>query len=162
MGRLVYADVVPEDALPPATIGEAATDADGRWELDLHQTDNIANVYYRIRIWQYGTFWVDVPAPPGDNSPVSVDTIGIPMPAPPDPPSTVPGSFVLRSELAKPGGVATLDSAGILTLSQRPSGGGTGETVDWFFGDGPPSVVPGAGLNDLYVDRLTGDLYKLT
>ncbi|MGH8879612.1 MAG: hypothetical protein ACRD0P_20060, partial [Stackebrandtia sp.] len=82
---------------------------------------------------------------------------------PTDPPPQAPGAYVKRTELAQPGGVATLDTAGILALSQRPSGGGpSGETVDWFFGDGPPTVVVGAGLNDLYVDRLTGNLYKLT
>lgn len=164
VGVLVYASLIPEDVLPPPDIenvDEVNTDATGRWELDLQPTTAAENVFWRIRVWQYGTFWVDVP----DTADlVLVDDIII-EPAPPvDPPPQAPSVYVMRTELAKPGGVATLDSSGILATAQRPSGSGGpgGETVDWFFGDGPPGVVPGAALNDLYVDRLTGDLYKLS
>lgn len=161
VGVLVYASLVPDDVLPPPPAPEVDQDitaADGRWELDLRPTTQAANVYWRIRVWQFGTFWVDVP----DSADlILVDNILVAQPDPPNPPPQAPGAFVMRTELAKPGGVATLDTAGILAPGQRPSGSG-GDGTDWFFGDGPPTVVPGAGVNDVYVDRLTGDLYKLT
>lgn len=40
--------------------------------------------------------------------------------------------------------------------------GGGGEQVDWFTGQGPPpAVIPGAGPGDMYIDTLTGWLYRL-
>ena len=32
----------------------------------------------------------------------------------------------------------------------------------WFTGAGVPDVVPGAVANDLYLDTVTGNLYKLS
>lgn len=33
--------------------------------------------------------------------------------------------------------------------------------IDWFVGQGPPGIVVGAALGDMYVDEITGTLYKL-
>jgi hypothetical protein len=45
-----------------------------------------------------------------------------------------------------------------------PGGGGSGTPGQpRFTGQGPPPVyIPGAVLGDLYLNTLTGDLYKLT
>ncbi|MGH3986339.1 MAG: hypothetical protein ACRDTZ_03355 [Pseudonocardiaceae bacterium] len=34
--------------------------------------------------------------------------------------------------------------------------------VDWWDGEGPPGVIVGAEPGDLYIDHLTGNLYRLT
>lgn len=164
VGVLVYASLIPDDVLPPPitpNVEQTITATDGRWELDLQPTTGTAAVHWRIRVWQLGTFWVDVPEPPIDNAPIFVDTITISPPQPPDPPPA-PGAYVMRAELARPGGVATLGSDGLLKTAQRPPGVGSAEVAEWFAGDGPPGVVPGASAGDLYVDRLTGDLYYLS
>lgn len=164
-GRTVYASLIPDDVLPPPTgpvTDETVTATDGRWELNLQPTTSVQNVHYRIRVWQLATFWVNVPEPPVGDTAISIDTILIPPPAPPDPPPQAPGAYVMRSELEQPGGVATLGTDGWLKTAQRPPGVGSPDVAEWFSGDGPPGVVPGASLGDLYVDQLTGDLYYLS
>lgn len=38
-----------------------------------------------------------------------------------------------------------------------------GTNVDWFNGEGPPpGVIQGATVGDLYLDTLTGNLYRLS
>ena len=164
-GRLVYATLMTQQALPEygqEIIDEDTTATDGTWELDLRPTTQRPDVHYRIRVWLVATFWANVPDPPPGNTPVDINTILIPTPDPPVPPQP-PGPYVMRSELERPGGVATLGSDGILKLGQRPAGGGTGgEPAEWFSGVGPPVVVPGASVGDIYIDRLTGNLYQLT
>lgn len=167
-GTFVYATLLPANVYYPdvadEVIDEAFAGTDGTWELNLLPTVSVTSVRYRIRIWQIGTFWVNVPEPPVDNTPVDLDDILIAPPTQPAPPPT-PGPFVMRSELAQPGGVATLGSDGLLKLGQRPAGGGGpgGDPQEWFSGDGPPPLaIPGAIVGDIYIDRLTGDLYQLT
>jgi hypothetical protein len=165
-GRLVYASLMPQTAQIPAPEGnpwvdEAITDVNGDWELNLQPTVDDADVAWRIRVWMLGTFWVDVPVAPGGNTPVELDDILLEPPDPPVP-APVPGPYVMRTELEQPGGVATLGSDGVLKLGQRFAAGPGGGATEWFAGDGPPpSVIPGAGVGDMYVDRLTGDLYQL-
>lgn len=42
------------------------------------------------------------------------------------------------------------------------TGGSTHPFVDWFTGDGPPTVVIGAASGDMYYDRLNRTLYQLS
>lgn len=164
--RLVYASLLPPESITPTApdlVDEILTDANGKWELNLSPTVG-TNSYYRIRIWQLGTFWVDVPQPPNGNLPVFLDQIVVPPP-PPTAPAPLPGPYLMRSELEQPNGIATLGSDALLKLHQRPpgSGGPGGEPQEWFSGDGPPpSAIPGASVGDIYIDRLTGNLYQLT
>lgn len=161
--RLVYATLMPRSAtgyFPPDSDDydeETVTATDGTWELNLRPTVDTVT-FYRIRVWLNATFIVDVP---NSATPVDVYDVAIPPPDPGDPPVN-PGPYVMRSELSIPNGVATLGPDGILKLAQRPPTEGTPEPAEWFSGDGPPpAVIPGAALGDIYVDRLTGDLYQL-
>ena len=42
-----------------------------------------------------------------------------------------------------------------------PGPPGEDVVVDWFTGHGPPGLVVGAGIGDMYVDLDTGELYQL-
>lgn len=163
--RLVYATLMPHSAIgyfPPdddVYDEETVTAEDGSWELNLRPTVDTVT-FYRLRVWLNATYIVDVPDEPDG----TVDVLSIAIDPPdPGPPPVNPGPYLKRSELEVPNGIATLGPDGILKLAQRPpSEGGTGEPAEWFSGDGPPpAVIPGAALGDIYVDRLSGDIYQL-
>jgi hypothetical protein len=163
--RLVYATLMPHSAIgffPPDDDDydeETITADDGSWALNLRPTVG-TTMFYRLRVWLNATYIVDVPDVVGD---VDVLTIAIPPPDPGEPPVN-PGPYLMRSELEIPNGIATLGPDGILKLGQRPppGGGGDGEPAEWFGGDGPPPpVIPGARFGDIYIDRLSGDVYQL-
>ena len=50
-----------------------------------------------------------------------------------------------------------------IELLTTPGGGGSGDPfVQWFAGDGPPPVtIIGSKRGDMYLNRLTGELFQL-
>lgn len=93
----------------------------GVWQMDLPPQSGFKDVASCWRIEHaYGVHLVVVP----DAGPVYVDDIEVSGDGL-DPVQTIPPLYVARSELAVPGGVATLGSDGLLLAAQRPAGGGS-------------------------------------
>lgn len=116
------------------------SDDTGAWQLDLPPQSTYKDVLSCWRIeHKYATHLVVVP----DAGPVFVDDIEVAGPAL-DPAVDLPTFYVARSELAAPGGVATLGPDGILLAAQRPAGGG---------GSAPDATTTSKG-----VVQLAGDL----
>lgn len=160
--RVVYAMLRPAIADLPAptepVVSSVVTDSSGHWELRLRQTVG-TGAHYTIRVWLSDTYDVDVPL---SSTPVLVDDIVVDLSEVPDvPPTWQLPPYVKLTEEGVPNGVATLGPDGILLAAQRPTVGNL-DPQEWYAGDGPPpSVIQGAGVGDMYIDRLTGDLYQL-
>lgn len=67
------------------------------------------------------------------------------------------GNYDLWFQYPEPDGT----TFSILVTAEGDGGIGQNPFVDWFTGQGPPSVVIGAGPGDMYIDTLTGLLYQL-
>lgn len=165
VGASVVAHLVAPSAWLKNNAGDVVAEAttvtgsDGSWSLNLTDQTKYEMVdgFYVIREG-HAAYAVSVPAAgPVDVSDIRVDPTTL-TPTEPVPPSL----YLARAEMGQPGGVAPLDTSGKVPATNLPVGnGGTVEGAHIWFGDGSPTVVPGAAPGDIYIDELTGIYYQL-
>lgn len=143
-------------------IAKTFTDALGTWDLDLipQSTYFVTGTYYLIREWGVGSYTIVVPDDTGGVVNAR-DCLVNPPPevSPWSPISTFDSLRDVNPANRAIGDTVTVGEDGLLEFVPFATGGSS--APNWYEGIGPPGVIVGSSLHDIYVDTLTGTFYIL-